>query len=130
MGTIATSLPEEVISARDGLLAFAQQEVMPRHERHRELLENPRAMYRSDGRFTDEVIGVIQEVRIASARAGFYQMCVPERLGGGGLAHLGQKDMDHQCPDCRLLGVICGNRQGTGTAKQRRHKCLHGTYCY
>jgi hypothetical protein len=38
-------------------------------------------------RFCDELIGLIREVRSASAKAGFFQMCTPETLGGGGLAH-------------------------------------------
>ena len=31
---------------------------------------------------------LIREVRMASAKAGFYQMCTPTSLGGGGLGHL------------------------------------------
>ncbi|MBH79140.1 MAG: acyl-CoA dehydrogenase [Gammaproteobacteria bacterium] len=88
MGVIATELPEDVVAAREGLIAFAEQEVLPRHAANRALFENPRALYREDGRFSDELIGLIGEVRQASARAGFYQMCTPEELGGGGLGHL------------------------------------------
>lgn len=88
MTAIAQPLPEEVTAARDGIVAFAEQEVIPRHARHRDLFENPRALYREDGRFSDELLGLIREVRSASAKAGFYQMCVPESLGGGGLGHL------------------------------------------
>lgn len=88
MGAIATELPEDVVAAREGLIAFAEQEVLPRHAANRALFENPRALYREDGRFSDELIGLIGEVRQASARAGFYQMCTPEELGGGGLGHL------------------------------------------
>ena len=81
-------LPEEVKNARDGIVAFARQEVIPRHERNRDLFENPRALYREDGRFSDELLVLIREVRTASAAAGFFQMCVPESLGGSGLGHL------------------------------------------
>ncbi len=88
MGAIATELPEDIVAAREGLIAFAEQEVLPRHAANRALFENPRALYREDGRFSDELIGLIGEVRQASARAGFYQMCTPEELGGGGLGHL------------------------------------------
>src|SRR5512139_485160 len=88
MTAIAMSLPEEVAAARDGLLAFARQEILPRHAKHRALFDNPRALYRDDGRFSDELIGLIREVRTASSSAGYYQMCVPEALGGGGLGHL------------------------------------------
>ncbi len=88
MSAIATPLPDDIAAARDGLLAFARQEILPRHAKHHALFENPRALYREDGRFSDELIGLIREVRTASSAAGYYQMCVPEALGGGGLGHL------------------------------------------
>jgi acyl-CoA dehydrogenase len=88
MGVIAIDLPADVLAARDGIVAFAQKEVVPRHEAHRALFEDPRALYREDGRFSSDLLRLIREVRTASARAGFYQMCVPEALGGGGLGHL------------------------------------------
>jgi acyl-CoA dehydrogenase len=62
--------------------------VIPRHEQHGGLFEDPRALYREDGRFSDELLVLIREVRTASATAGFYHMCAPESLGGGGLGHL------------------------------------------
>jgi alkylation response protein AidB-like acyl-CoA dehydrogenase len=73
MSAIATELPQDVRTARDGLLAFAEQEIITRHE---------------NGRFSEEIIALITEVRTAAANAGFYQMCVPESLGGSGLGHL------------------------------------------
>ena len=88
MSAIAFPLPEDVQSASDGLIAFADQEILPRHQQHRALFENQREMYREDGRFSDALLDLIGEVRTASAGAGFYQMCVPEALGGGGLGHL------------------------------------------
>jgi len=101
MSAIAFELPQEVVAARDGLLAFAEQEVVLRHERHRALFEDPRRLYREDGRFSDELIALIREVRTAAARAGFFQMCVPEALGGGGLGHLayyvGWEALFHHC---------------------------------
>lgn len=88
MSAIAFDLPPEVREACDGLTAFARAEVMPRHEKHRMLIEDPRKLYREDGRLSDEAVAVIREVRRAASRAGFYTMCVPEALGGGGLGHL------------------------------------------
>ncbi|MEM7080525.1 MAG: acyl-CoA dehydrogenase [Pseudomonadota bacterium] len=88
MSAIATPLPEDVITARDGIVAFAEAEVLPRHADNATLFETPRRLYREDGRFSDELNALIAEVRQASAAAGFYQMCVPEHLGGGGLGHL------------------------------------------
>lgn len=88
MSAIAFELPQEIREARDGVVAFARAEVMPRHEKHRALLEDPRKLYREDGRLSDEAAALIREVRRAAAKAGFYAMCVPQALGGGGLGHL------------------------------------------
>jgi len=81
MSAIAWELPEEVRAVRDGLIDFARKEVLPRHDRHRALFEDPRRLYREDGRFSDDLKGLIGEVRRASAKAGYYNMCVPESLG-------------------------------------------------
>ncbi|HEY4168710.1 MAG TPA: acyl-CoA dehydrogenase family protein [Reyranella sp.] len=101
MSAIAWELPEEVRAVRDGLIDFARKEVLPHHDRHHDLFENPRRLYREDGRFSDELKGLIGEVRRASAKAGYYNMCVPESLGGGGLAHLayyvGWEALFHLC---------------------------------
>lgn len=101
MTSIAIELPTDVAAARDGILAFVEQEVLTRHARHRALFENPRRLYREDGRFSDELLALIDEVRRASATAGFYTMCVPESLGGGGLGHLAYyvawQAMFHRC---------------------------------
>ena len=88
MTAIAIDLPEDVISARDGLIAFVDQEVIPRHQEHQALFDDPRRLYREDGRFSDDLLELIEQVRTASARAGYYHMCVPEHLGGAGLGHL------------------------------------------
>jgi alkylation response protein AidB-like acyl-CoA dehydrogenase len=101
MSAIAWELPEEIRAVRDGLIDFARKEVLPRHDEHRDLFENPRRLYREDGRFSDELKGLIGEVRRTSAKAGYYNMCVPEALGGGGLAHLayyvGWEALFHLC---------------------------------
>lgn len=88
MSAIAFELPEDVVAARDGIVAFAKQEVLPRHERHKAFFENHRELYREDGALSEKAVGLIDEVRVASSEAGFYQMCVPEALGGGGQGHL------------------------------------------
>ncbi|MCW5747785.1 MAG: acyl-CoA dehydrogenase family protein [Alphaproteobacteria bacterium] len=88
MAAIAWELPDDVRAVRDGLAAFARAEVLPRHEKNHDLFENQRRLYREDGRFSDELKGLIGEVRRAAAKAGYYNMCVPESLGGGGLGHL------------------------------------------
>ena len=88
MSAIATELPEDVAAARDAIVAFVEHEVLPRHAANTELFDNPRALYREDGRFSDALIAIIREVRMTSAEAGFYHMCAPAALGGAGLGHL------------------------------------------
>ena len=88
MSAIAIELPEDVVAARDGIVAFVEHKVMPRHGANQKLFEDPRALYREDGRFSDQVLSLIREVRTASAVAGYYHMCAPEDLGGAGLGHL------------------------------------------
>lgn len=78
MTAIAFELTEGVAEICDGIRAFAKSEVIPRHEANRELLENPRTKYDEDGRLSEPVRTLIREVRMASADAGFYHMCVPE----------------------------------------------------
>lgn len=88
MSAIGFELPEEVISVRDGVMRFVEAEVLPRLERNYALLDDPRRVFAQDGRYAPEVRALIREVRMASAAAGFYAMCAPASLGGGGLGHL------------------------------------------
>jgi acyl-CoA dehydrogenase len=88
MGNIGFDILDEVLAVRDGCAAFVQDEVIPRHEKHHKLLSDQRYLYQSDGRFVDEVLELILEVRQASAKAGFYNMCVPQEIGGTGLGLL------------------------------------------
>lgn len=85
MTAIATELPEELVQIANSVEAFCRAEVMARHAEHQELLNDPRRTYREDGRFVDEVIELVRDVRKASAKAGFYNVSVPESLGGTGL---------------------------------------------
>ena len=59
MTAIAIELPEEVQVASDGIVAFAEQEVMPRHAKLADLFEDPIRLYDSAGRFSNELIAVI-----------------------------------------------------------------------
>lgn len=88
MSAIAFDLPEDVRSVRDGVLGFVQAEVVPRIERNHALLDDVRRLYSQNGTYSPEVRQLIREVRMASAAAGFYAMCAPTSLGGGGLGHL------------------------------------------
>lgn len=98
---IAIDLPADVAAARDGLVAFAKAEILPRQAANRDLFEDHRLYYDETGRPSARVRQLIGEVRQAASRAGFYQMCVPEALGGGGLGHLayfvGWQALFHLC---------------------------------
>ncbi|MDE0813962.1 MAG: acyl-CoA dehydrogenase family protein [Alphaproteobacteria bacterium] len=88
MTAIATQIPEELVQIGDSVEAFCRVEVIGRHEVNYPLLSDPRNTYRLDGRYVDEVIAQIKEVRMASAKAGFYNVSVPEDLGGAGFGML------------------------------------------
>jgi acyl-CoA dehydrogenase len=88
MSAIAFELPADVATVRDAILRFVEAEVVPRLERHHGLLGDARRLFADDGRYAPEVRTLIREVRMASAQAGFYAMCAPVALGGGGLGHL------------------------------------------
>jgi acyl-CoA dehydrogenase len=88
MSAIAFDLPADVIAVRDGLLRFVEAEVVPRYDNNHNLLGDARELYDERGAYSQPVRALIREVRTASARAGFYAMCAPASLGGGGLGHL------------------------------------------
>ena len=88
MSSIAFDIPDEIRALCDGLENFLKAEVIARHEKHHALLSSGRNTYDENGRYTEEVIGLIREVRMAAAKAGYYNMCVPEDLDGSGLGML------------------------------------------
>ncbi|MBT5108768.1 MAG: acyl-CoA dehydrogenase family protein [Rhodospirillaceae bacterium] len=88
MAAIAEKIPEELEQIGDAVEAFCRAEVIARHQTNHALLNDPRNTYREDGRFVDDVIAQIKAVRMASAKAGFYNVSVPEDLGGAGFGML------------------------------------------
>lgn len=88
MGGVALELPEDVAVVRDGVMRFVEVQIAPRIELHRPLLEDQRRLYGDDGRYAPEIRALIRDIRMLSAEAGFYAMCAPTELGGGGLGHL------------------------------------------
>src|ERR1041384_2346229 len=88
MPAIAFELPEDIAAIRDGISAFIRAEVVPRHDRNHELLNDPQRLSAKDGRCVPEVVALMREVRMASSKAGYYTMCTPTELGGGGLGML------------------------------------------
>src|SRR5258708_1886818 len=82
---VAFDLSSDIDDLLTGLRGFVAAEVVGRHDDAGPLLSDPRLRYGPDGLMTKEVLGIIREVRLASARAGYYGMFVPESIGGGGL---------------------------------------------
>lgn len=88
MTSIAFEIPEEIAALREGVAAFVKAEVIPRHEKHKKLLSETSQKYTPSGAYTEPVLDLIREVRMAAARAGYYAMSAPTELGGGGLGYL------------------------------------------
>ena len=88
MSAVAFDLPEDVVTVRDGVLRFVESEIVPRVENNHALFEDQRKLYDENGRYSQAVQRLIRETRSLSAKAGFFAMCAPEELGGGGFGHL------------------------------------------
>ena len=78
------TVPEETRLTVDGLLSFVQREVVPLEEANRALLDDPHAAHTPDGRLVPEIVELRRQVRMVSARAGYYTLFAPEDLGGAG----------------------------------------------
>jgi alkylation response protein AidB-like acyl-CoA dehydrogenase len=91
-----------------GLARFIAAEVDPLHERHGDVLDDPRRRYGPDGRYSDEARALIRQVREASAAAGFYTMTLPASIGGGEIGWEGLyrvwEQVFRQCGAQRWLG--------------------------
>ena len=88
MPAIADAYPDEVVDVREGITTFVKRVVIPTHERYASVLDNSRRRYDSDGRTSSEASKIIATLRQQSAEAGYYTMCVPAELGGGGMGYL------------------------------------------
>ena len=101
MTAIAFDVPDEIKAITEGVAAFIRAEIIPRHDKNAELLSNPRRTFTDKGAYVPEVLELIREVRMASARAGYYAMSAPESIGGGGLGYLAYfyawQQVYHQC---------------------------------
>ncbi len=108
MSAIAFEYPDEVQAIRGGLASFIKSEVIPRHERHAALLHDDRRKYDETGRYVADVQRLMREVRMASAKAGYYAMSAPQSLGGGGLGRVAYfaawQDIFHICGSKYWLG--------------------------
>ncbi|HYA36332.1 MAG TPA: acyl-CoA dehydrogenase family protein [Candidatus Binataceae bacterium] len=88
MTAIAFPIPEQIRELADGVERFIRAEVMPRHDQHARILEEPRLLFAPDGRFSHEVEELMREVRMAASKAGYFTMSVPRELGGAGFGML------------------------------------------
>ncbi len=108
MPAIAFEYPQDLAAMREGITAFIRAEVLPRHAKNATLLEDPREVYDRHGAFTPPVLQLIREIRMASAKAGYYAMAAPESFGGLGLGHLAYcaawERIFHQCGAQHWLG--------------------------
>ena len=118
MTAIAFQYSDDIVALRDGLAKFIRAEVIPRHQAHAELLEDEHRKFTPDGRYHPEVLRLMKEVRQASARAGYYSMCVPESLGGMGLGYLAWyaawEQITTSCQGRYWLGEVTVSHWATG----------------
>jgi acyl-CoA dehydrogenase len=108
MPAIAFEYSDEVRAMREGLTTFIKQEVIARHNKHADLLNDERKRYSEDGRYVPQVTQLIREVRMAAAKAGYYGMCAPEEFGGldmGHVAYFGAWE---------LIARLCGSKYWLG----------------
>lgn len=81
-------LSGDIATILDGLDDFLAAEVDTRHFEFAHLLSGNAATYDSSGCYVPAVRELISQVRQAAATAGYYTMCVPQNLGGGGMGFL------------------------------------------
>ena len=81
----------DVADLTAGLARFVDSVVVPLEEEHSDLLADRRGRFFDDrGGYSQEVVELIRQVRMESARAGYYAMFCPEEIGGGGLGKRAQ----------------------------------------
>ncbi len=114
-------LPDEIEAVVAGVEAFTKAEVIPRWEANHDLLENVRNRYDESGAYTDEVVAIIREIRMASADAGYFNLAVPAEMGGGGLGHLAYyaawERIYHLCGGANWLGQFTISHWAFGPSK-------------
>lgn len=81
---------EQVRLLKRQLDEFIRQEVEPLETEYDQFLGEDAERYRvdDDGRLVDDYLAVRNQIQRKSAEAGFYQMHMPEDVGGGGLSIL------------------------------------------
>ena len=134
---VAWPLPDGLAALLEGLAAFVEAEVFSRHEAHAKLLDDPRHRYGPDGAYAPEVVELVREVRRASADAGYFNLAVPESLGGAGMGHLAYyaawERVYHRCGGTRWLAQFAISHWAFGPSavlervtERARHDVLPG----
>ena len=101
----------DVVAIADNLLRFIDREVLPLEHEHRALFASERTIFDESGRYVPKVLELRQKVRKRSAELGYYTMCSPEKLGGGGFgsqasAHI-QEQVNHRYgPNRHLIWTV------------------------
>jgi acyl-CoA dehydrogenase len=95
---------DEILDAIDRFVATV---VVPLEEQNAAVLTEPRARFAPSGSYSPQVLALKQQVRMASAHAGFYTMFAPTDIGGGGkgpiLHYRVWEQLYHRCGPDRLL---------------------------
>jgi len=104
-GNTDETMPIE--SMLDGLTTFIDRFVVPLETKHAEILEEPARLYGERGGYSDEVVDLLRQVRIASARAGYYNALAPREIGGEelgpGASYHAWERLHHRYGPARLL---------------------------
>lgn len=100
-------VPEEARETARGLNEFIDRYVLPLEEKYSDLLSTERARYDERGWYLPEVLELRKQVRMESAKAGFYTMFGDPALGGGGLSEVSlvhvQEELTRHCGPHRPL---------------------------
>jgi acyl-CoA dehydrogenase len=68
-----------------GMHQFVDSEILPLEQQYRPILDDERKFFDEKGRAVEEIVDAKRQVRMKSAKAGYYAMFAPESVGGGGL---------------------------------------------
>ncbi|MDO8613697.1 MAG: acyl-CoA dehydrogenase family protein [Dehalococcoidia bacterium] len=82
---IPEDIRDVVKGATTGMLQFVESEVVPMEKELGSILTDERKFFDETGRARSEVLDARRDVRMKSAKAGYYGMFAPESVGGGGL---------------------------------------------
>ena len=107
MTTMLDSTEADYTDLVEGINAFVKRVVVPLEDANRELLDNPRLTFDERGGYSAPVLDLMRQVRVASAKAGYYAMFAPESVGGEGLGALALfsvwEGLSHSAGPGRLL---------------------------